>query len=36
MSIGAILFMALTWFLVIALNVFSFVRIFGKKNNSAE
>ena len=34
MTIGAILFMALTWFLVIALNVFSFARIFMNKRNN--
>lgn len=34
MNLGAILFMSLTWFLVIALNIFSFVRLFSNKRNN--
>lgn len=34
MTIGAIIFMAFTWFLVIALNVYSFAKIFKNKRNN--
>ena len=34
MTIGAILFMALTWILVIGLNVFSFTKFFMNKRNN--